>query len=69
MNKPLSNLTFSIFAIFFLILGSSFLYLDYKNFELNKSRIICSHTMTVEQLDENKTGFFKNMYIKTKSYF
>lgn len=67
MNKPISNLTFVIISVLFLILGSGFLYIEYEKLELIKEEI--KHIKKEIYKESNESNFFNSFYIKTKDLF
>jgi len=67
MNKPLSNITFILISIIIIIQLSAITYLKYQEVEILKEK----KDIVIKQqiLENNETGFFSTMYIKTKNLF
>jgi len=67
MNKPLSNITFILISIIIIIQLSIITYLKYQEVEILKEK----KDIVIKQqiLENNETGFFSTMYIKTKNLF
>lgn len=64
MKKPLNNITFIIISTIFLILYSYSIYENHKYIEYQKKQKIISINN-----ENNKTGYFNSLYIKTKNIF
>jgi len=64
LKKPLNNITFIIISTIFLILYSYSIYENHKYIEYQKKQKIISINN-----ENNKTGYFNSLYIKTKNIF